>query len=168
MAGRITFKVAKKNRRTLKLKRRDAAEVSQVAPQRDPTPAPEPEPVSCIAEVEEPPGATVDDGEWEQCFALGGQFEAEEKYWEATAQYRRAENLKPDNVDGLNHLAFCTYMLGHYQEAQEIYLRALEKDPTNVQVLVRLAATFEAQEDYYNATIVYRRTVGVLTGSTFK
>jgi tetratricopeptide (TPR) repeat protein len=110
----------------------------------------------------------VDAGEWLRCYETGKEFESQGKYWEAVAQYKRAEMLNGDSADVLNHLGFCNCMLGRVNEAQEIFLRALEKNPSHVEVLVRLAGTFESQEDYYNATMVYRRAVGVLTGLTFK
>ncbi|OGV74710.1 MAG: hypothetical protein A3K18_15170 [Lentisphaerae bacterium RIFOXYA12_64_32] len=179
MGDRIIFRLPP-NKRTLKFKRKDLSAMTPVGVQpaveeeeepdeldvATPSAGPAVESISDRFDRSEAP--PVDAGEWLRCYETGKEFEAQEKYWEAVAQYKRAEMLNADSVDVMNHLGFCNCMLGRIHEAQEIFLRVLEKDPSHVQALVRLAATFESQEDYYNATIVYRRAVGVLTGLKFK
>ncbi|HPC82333.1 MAG TPA: tetratricopeptide repeat protein [Thermoanaerobaculaceae bacterium] len=53
-------------------------------------------------------------------------------YWqEAHFRFHRASQLEPDNVRVLNNLAVSLEALGRYEEALEVYKRALEKAPSN-------------------------------------
>lgn len=57
---------------------------------------------------------------------------AAREYWqEAHFRFQRASALEPDNVKVLNNLAVSLEALGRYEEALEVYKRAIEKAPSN-------------------------------------
>ena len=167
MAGRLVLKIPKGSK-PLKFKKRGTSghggiqtDQSKMADQGR-----EEDEVE-VAEAAEEEAEQPDSG-WERHFNAGKVLESEGKYWEALAKFRRAEMLNSGNIEVMNHLAGALYMIGRCDEAQGIFRRILDQDPENIEVLVRLANTYESQQDYFSAMITYRQAVGVLTGSNFK
>jgi tetratricopeptide (TPR) repeat protein len=80
-------------------------------------------------------------------------------YDEAVKWLRVAVGMEPDNVDVLYSLARCLYTRSLFADAEKVYLRLLEIEPTHLKAEENLGLTYDAQNEPQKAEKYLRTAV---------
>ncbi len=97
---------------------------------------------------------------------LGNSLRFQNRLDEALAMYRKANHLKPDNVDPLDCIGWIFLGKGRYDEAAAIYRDSLRLSPENTVALEGLGSALQALGRGDEAIELYRRALRIAPEDT--
>ncbi len=92
-------------------------------------------------------------------FQQGNEFYEAMQFEEAAAEYEKALDLEPENVDVMSNLGVTYYRLGKLDEAIEVYDKAVAIAPEDADIRSNLAAAYVQKQamdggtDYLNMAL---------------
>jgi len=90
---------------------------------------------------------------------LGDLYKEQKKYAKALFAYRKAIELRPNDVLGHNKLAILYSLVQKYDEAASEFQKAIELTPRNVYLYHNLAKLYKTQRKYKKAIEVYKKII---------
>lgn len=73
--------------------------------------------------------------------------------------YSRAYEIAPDEMIVLENYANFCFNIGKFDQAKELYLKLLEKDPNNANAMARLGDIYGEKKEFQNAVDYYNRAL---------
>jgi tetratricopeptide (TPR) repeat protein len=100
-----------------------------------------------------------DSSKFDQVFALGVQYLERERMTEALQVFGKANRLQPKNVKVLVNMGIAADAVGHADEAQGWYRKALDLSPSDSMAACRMASSKYAQGKYDDAMSELRSVI---------
>ena len=89
----------------------------------------------------------------------GNELSRSGEFEEAVAEYEKALEIEPENIDLLSNIGVAYYNLGQLDKAIDHYSRAIEIAPSDADIRSNLAAAYVQLEQLDNALEEYQKAV---------